>query len=286
MKIYIHTDIEGVAGYVFHADRLEGDLWKFDHEKRMQRLLTGEVNAAIEGALETGGKEIVVLDSHGPCYNFIFEELNPAAQVIHGPGDRYPFWMPCFDDTYDALICIGGHAMYGTNGVLPHSRVDINNIPHNEFGLAMAIAGYFNVPSVFASGDSELCRQVKKYVPNIETAAVKEPLSPYNAKTFLPKKAQEMIKSGVKRGLQRREEIKPYKIDSPYELSFVAASPGFDKKSKVWKGNDLYEVIYEALCTVYDYELQKQTPWPLVPPGEPILNKHERVNRESKKCKK
>ncbi len=49
MKIYMMTDLEGVAGVTAFEDR------KIDthdnHEKRMQmrRLLTGEVNAAIDG---------------------------------------------------------------------------------------------------------------------------------------------------------------------------------------------------------------------------------------------
>ena len=90
MKLYIHTDIEGVAGMVHFEDREDETTEGYHRRRRLHKLLTAEVNAAIEGALEMGVDEILVNDSHGSGYSIIFEELNPAAQIIHGPLTRQP----------------------------------------------------------------------------------------------------------------------------------------------------------------------------------------------------
>jgi hypothetical protein len=44
-----------------------------------RKLMTAEINAAIEGCLEAGAGEIVVSDSHGNAQNIIPDELNEAA---------------------------------------------------------------------------------------------------------------------------------------------------------------------------------------------------------------
>jgi len=52
MKVYIHTDIEGVAGMVHFEDREDMTAEGYFRRLRLHKLLTGEVNAAIEGDLE------------------------------------------------------------------------------------------------------------------------------------------------------------------------------------------------------------------------------------------
>ena len=62
MKLYIMTDIEGVAGvfsFEMHAYP-EGKYFEY-----ARRLLTAEVNAAVEGALAAGVIDILVVDGHG-----------------------------------------------------------------------------------------------------------------------------------------------------------------------------------------------------------------------------
>ncbi|MFA5089319.1 MAG: M55 family metallopeptidase [Candidatus Omnitrophota bacterium] len=287
MKIYLHTDIEGIAGYVFHEDRLWGERARLDHAYRMRKLLTAEVNAALEALVESGANEVVVNDAHGGGYNLIFEDLHPVADVIHGNGTRMPMWLPCIDGTFDAMICIGQHAMEGTKGILPHSRFEVGygknqRIALNETGLAMALAGTFGVPTILATGDTTLCSQVKTYVSEVEAVAVKEALSPYTAKTAVPVKAQQMIKEGVKRALARRKEIKPYVIaPPPYRITLFCSTPGFEKESEVFEDNEsFWDLIKKAFSTIYDYELYDAAVWPLVPRGEPILNKHERAYKK------
>jgi D-aminopeptidase len=62
-RIFIMTDIEGVAGVTSFKDQTFGDGRYHDHAKR---LLTAEVNAAVEALLEGGVEEVLVADGHGP----------------------------------------------------------------------------------------------------------------------------------------------------------------------------------------------------------------------------
>ena len=263
----------------------------------MRRLLTAEINAALEAFVECGVTKVVINDAHGNGYNINFEELHPVAEVIHGPSTRMPMWLPCIDDTFNAMVCLGQHAMENTKGVLPHSRLNVEygkgyhkKIALNETGLAMALAGCYGIPTILATGDAKLCQQVKSYLPKIETVVVKEPLSPYTAKTVVPAQAHLLIKAGVKKAIARRTEIKPFVLEPPpYRTTLIGSTPGFENKSEVFEDKEsFWNLIKKALSTVYDYELYQASSWPLVPRGEPIINKHERnyqkrLEKEGKK---
>ena len=70
MKVFISFDMEGVAGIVDWSQcRAPGQPYE-----EGRRLLLGEVNAAIDGAMAAGATEIVCNDSHGTMSN-----LDPAA---------------------------------------------------------------------------------------------------------------------------------------------------------------------------------------------------------------
>jgi D-amino peptidase len=285
MKLYIHTDLEGAAGIVHFEDREDQTTEGYFKRLRMEKLLTGEVNAAVEGALEMGVREILVNDSHGSGYNILFEELNPAAQIIHGPLTRQPFWTPCLDATVDFVFCIAQHAMAGTRGLLVHSLWYVNDLYFGEAGMCMAIAGSYGVPTLLVTGDATATSQVKALVPQIETVAVKEALSPYNAKSWTPRRACEMIKAAAKRAIARRREIPPFAIKPPYKIGFPPR-PGEPPK-KIWEGQDFVKLVREILCNTYDYELQDLPVWPMEPGWRtPALPKVLRKRQEAEGGKK
>ena len=62
MKILMVTDMEGVAGVVSFVDQSYPDGRYYDAGKR---LVTGEVNAAVDGLLDAGVEETLVWDGHG-----------------------------------------------------------------------------------------------------------------------------------------------------------------------------------------------------------------------------
>ena len=113
MKVYIQTDIEGVAGFCFFEQRRRSEYEVIEHRHRMYRLLTAEVNAAVRAAFDAGADEVIVNDSHGSGYNILFEELDSRCRIIHGRNCSGPHWLPLLEGS-DAMLLVGMHAMAGT----------------------------------------------------------------------------------------------------------------------------------------------------------------------------
>ena len=152
--VFISVDMEGISGIV-DPSQTGGDPKEYDYGRK---LMAGDVNAAIDGALSAGAKEIVVSDAHGGMRNIQPEDLNEAAILVRGtpnPGTM----MEGISGDFDAALYVGYHSMKGTeNGILAHTisgavvdAVYINGRETGEFGLNAAIAGWHGVPSVFVS---------------------------------------------------------------------------------------------------------------------------------------
>jgi len=103
MKIMVATDMEGVGG-VFTSDQTGKKVRRtdenYDYWMEARRLLTEEVNAAVQGAKDGGCDEVVVWDGHSSGSNFIVELLHPAGEYIIGTG--YRDWIP-LDAFYDGM---------------------------------------------------------------------------------------------------------------------------------------------------------------------------------------
>jgi D-amino peptidase len=227
MKIYVQTDIEGVAGFCFRENRANQSYENVRHRYRMYRLLTNEVNAAVKAAFDSGATEVVVNDNHGSGYNIAFEELDPRCRIIHGRNCSGPHWLPLLDSSFDAMILIGMHAMGGTpKAIIPHSKWEVNNGEFylSEGSMAAAIAGDFGVPTVMMSGDDKIAAEIGEKIPDIEKVIVKQALSPYQACSMIPARACAEIAEGVKRALARRDRIAPYKIKGPVTLNLLDSS--------------------------------------------------------------
>ena len=114
-SVYVFTDLEGAAGVDDWDPRRRdyGPQAKGVAERlEMQRLLTGEVNAAAEGLFSAGVEEILVNDAHGAGRTILVEELMPGVQIARGV-DR-PTWLLGVSSRFDALVQVGMHAMAGT----------------------------------------------------------------------------------------------------------------------------------------------------------------------------
>ena len=222
LKVFISVDMEGVSGLINWDETAQGG----PDYPLFRKLMTAEANAAIAGALEAGATEIVVRDAHDSARNILPDELRPEARLIrewNGPLSM----MEGLDKTFDAVVFIGYHARAGTpDAVLKHTMslslfdVILNGVRLPEAGWNAAIAGYFDVPVVFLSGDTAICKQVREIVGNVETVAVKDGLGKA-ASMIHPAKAQDMIQKGVAAALRNLKAYKPFKPSPPYKLEVV-----------------------------------------------------------------
>ncbi len=248
MKVYIHTDIEGVAGWVFYGSNSKS-LQNAEHLRRMNALLTAEVKSAAEGALAAGADEVWINDLHGCCYNIQFESLPRRCQIINGRGGYFDAWLPCFDGTVDALVCIGQHAMAGTpKAVCPHSMWHVNDdLKLSETTMAAALAGTHDVPLVCVSGDDKICAEVAEKVRGVRTAVVKYGIAAQNARSLSPIDSCELIFKVVEEAVKQRKEIAPYKIPGPYRLNISDRDPAVRIFEESVRGDELWETVHRAL---------------------------------------
>ncbi len=230
LKVFVSVDMEGITGLVSGDQVSRGS----SDYQIARRWMTEEANAAVQGALDAGASEVIVNDSHGDMRNLILADLNPSATLITGSPKPLSM-MQGIDATYDAVVFIGYHAREGTmDGVLDHTisggtvaGIKINGIDMPELGINALVAGSFNVPVVFISGDKAVCEQAKSILgEGVVAVAVKEGIGKRAAKSMPLKKAQELIRQQVKLAIEKRKDIKPFKLDGPYrfEVRYIRSS--------------------------------------------------------------
>jgi D-amino peptidase len=220
-KVLISVDMEGISGIVAPEDcnQRAGDDYPY-----FRRIMTMEANAAVEGALAAGATDIIVRDAHGSGRNIVPDLLHKKARLLRdwsfGPKEM----MEGIDDTFSAAVFIGYHASAGTpDAILEHTwsgrvtAVKVNDVLLPEAGINALIAGYFNVPVVFISGDRAVCDQVGRLLGEIESVAVKEGIGAA-ALCYHPEAAREMIKAGVEKALRNIGKYKPYRLPPPFAL--------------------------------------------------------------------
>ncbi len=221
MKIYIMTDLEGPAGVNRWIQTREGET---PEKAAAMRLLTAEVNAAIDGILDADpAADVLVWDGHG-MGGIAFEDLHPAACVVmHGQGMGAPH---CLDRSFDAFYFIGQHAMAGVpNAPLCHTYSSrhveyykLNGQLIGEIGCLAAMAGVLGIPTVFLSGDDKACAEVRSLIPAIITVETKQGLGIELALHLSAQRARQAIRAGAAEAVRCMPNIRPYTLDPPYEL--------------------------------------------------------------------
>lgn len=233
MRVVIFCDMEGISCIETWEQVNAGTTFY----EQSRKLYTDEMNAAVRGARAAGASEIVVVDCHGAggahsFKSFVPERLESSAQYVLGyPWARYiaPFEQGC-----DAILFVGAHAMAGTpDGVLCHTvsseawyNAWINDTLVGESGILAAIAGCWDVPGIFVSGDEATCREVTTLLgENVVTAPVKTGLGRFSARCMAPKDACALIEMRAAQALSMKHWPKPYKPTSPVTFRVELASP-------------------------------------------------------------
>lgn len=236
MRIYMMTDLEGVAGVLNRNDWVHPESYNYEKAKT---LLTMEVNAAVEGLFRAGAEYILVSDGHGRG-GIQPELLDERLDLLRG----YPTGYPCeMTADFDCVVWIGQHAKAGTPlAHIPHTGnhfvidLSINGISIGELGKLAMCAGALGVVPILATGDRALCNEAEELLPGIETVCVKEGLKAgsgdectyeeYNSRNIAaihrsPKRARELIEAGAYKALTRYmknpETFSELITNKPYE---------------------------------------------------------------------
>lgn len=230
MNVYISVDMEGISGIV-HGDMMMPGEKEYD---RGRRLMTGDANAAIEGAALAGAEFILVADGHGPMRNILIEDLHPAAHLVTGTANARDYCQLQGADSrrFDAAIFIGYHAMAQTyQAIHPHTiagvaiqELRINGRPHGETGLNAAVLGSLGIPVIMVTGDLTTTQEARSFLGDgVATVAVKEACGRNAAICRQPAKTRQEITDTTRDALQHLERVQPYDPGQPFrlEIDFV-----------------------------------------------------------------
>lgn len=246
MKVYLVTDLEGVAGVLnFHEWTDQGA----PYYEVGKEFLTLEINAAVDGLLEGGATEIHVSDGHGPG-GINVKLLDPRVELSRGSGGQT--WPGCLDDSYDFIVWVGQHAKACTPyGHLCHTQslayIDesVNGISIGEFGEMSMCASELGVRAIFGSGDLAFAKEAQALVPGIEAVAVKQGIKPGTGEDFNeeaygryvdsarhlhPERARRLIREGALRAIRRAqaEDFGVIPIKPPFRR-VIKLRPGRDR---------------------------------------------------------
>jgi D-amino peptidase len=220
-KIFVSVDMEGISGVVDPA-QLGPDGFEY---QRAREWMTGEVNAAIAGIRAAGPADILVCDSHGNGQSLLVDKLPDDVRIVRG-FPRPLEMMQGLDESFAAALFIGYHASEWTvDAVRSHTissarllGVRLNGTEVSEGIFNAALAGHFDVPVAFVSGDRQAVMQIQKAVPGVEGAIVKEPYGYHSAATVTPARGQAMIREGVARAMGKLSSLQPYRLPTPIAL--------------------------------------------------------------------
>jgi D-amino peptidase len=213
--VFLITDAEGVAG-VCRQDQTD------PKDQEMRQLLTGEINAAVNGLYEGGADDVIVWDGHDGSQTLSALTIHPRSKLIIGDLGV----TMTLERNYAAIGFVGQHARANRKGgILAHSYSSLgiqtmlmNGKPVGEIETRAALAGAFNTPVIFLSGDQAAAEDLHAVAPNAELAVVKEGFSNYSCQTLSAQAAQNLIHERARSGMQKVAEIKPYKIEGPVTI--------------------------------------------------------------------
>lgn len=255
-KVFMITDMEGVSGI------LDSDMqclpYKSPRWEESHKLLTGEVNAAVDGLMAGGATDVVVWDGHDHSQSLSVLDIDPRARLLAGTPISPTLEL---DPSYSAVIFIGQHAMAGArNAILSHSysslgiqNIWVNGKPTGEIGGRVMLAGYFGIPVIMLSGDTAACAELHTYVPEAECAAVKTGVSRTAGFMLSHAAACALIRQKTQRAMERLAEFHPYRLSGPVEVKVEFTTRGeediqpregverLNERTWVFRGKDIVD---------------------------------------------
>ena len=219
--VFMITDAEGVAG-VCRQDQTD------PKNAEMRQLLTGEINSAVAGFFDGGATDVFVWDGHDGSETLSALTIDSRAHLVMG---ALPATM-LMERHFSAVAFVGQHARANTlTGVMAHSYSSLgiqnllmNGEPVGEIETRTALAGWFDTPVIFLSGDHAAAEQLKKIDPDAETAVVKEGIDNYSCISLSAEAARRLIHERATIAMAKIGRIRPYRVNGPVTIEIEYTS--------------------------------------------------------------
>jgi D-amino peptidase len=267
MRILIAADMEGISGVV-HWDQVDA---KHSEYARFRKVMTDDVNAAIQGAFEATAEEVLVSDGHGNGRNILVEQLDPRAKL--NSGNSSPLAMVqgvaelASPDSQSATMFVGYHARVGSqNAILDHTwsgacvaNMWLNGQTVGEIGINAAVCGHYGVPVILCSGDQTACAEAATLLGPLETVEVKQASGRMAAECLPLEVTQSSIKKAARRAvekLQRGEAPPPFRVEPPITVAIELVSSEMADRAMLLPGihraeGKRIEVVADDVPTAY-----------------------------------
>src|SRR3954452_9497896 len=223
MNVYVSADMEGVAGVVDWEQCRPGGAG-YDVGCR---LLLGEVNAAIDGAVAAGASSVTVTDAHVLMANLPPEALSGQASYRSGRNEP-DYMMAGLDASYDAVLFVGYHGSMPAASVLSHTynpRVvgdaRIGGVRAGESGINALAASGHGVPVAVVTGDQHVGAEAEPFCPGITAIVVKRSHGRESATSAHPEVARSLVRTGVEEALRDISALRPPPIIGDLEVDVL-----------------------------------------------------------------
>ena len=214
-SVFLITDAEGVAG-ICRQEQTDSK------DPELRQLLTGEVNAAVQGFFDGGADEVIVWDGHGGSQTLSALTIHPRAKLlIGGLGSTMTL-----ERSYAAIAFLGQHPRANVRrGIMAHSysslgiqNMRLNGKPVGETETRAALAGAYNTPVIFLSGDDAAVAEFRSIIPDAEAVSVKEGLARYTCITMSAEAARQSIREHARLSVAKIGAVRPYRINGPVTI--------------------------------------------------------------------
>jgi D-amino peptidase len=228
MRVFLSSDIEGCAG-ISDSDQVRIGEPEFALGRE---LLAGEVNAAIDGAVQGGAEHVLVNDAHSTMHNLHPGELHHGASYLSG-AHKPMYMMEGLDGSFDAVFMVAYHGSIGAErAILSHTynpgalwEVRLNGEPVGESGINALVALHHAVPVVLITGDEATAQEARPLMPDVEAVVVKRSITRHAAESLHPERARALIRDGARIAAQRAGSASSPAIALPatLQLTFLTA---------------------------------------------------------------
>jgi D-amino peptidase len=254
MKVFISVDMEGISGLVRWADVITAGI----DFGRNRRFMTHDANAAIAGAFDAGATEVSVEENHGveELCDLVLDEIDPRCRVVRGAGRPFATTMAALDASIGVVLLVGHHARAGSRpGIMAHTvsyeRFKAVRVAGRDCGepeIFTIRAGELGVPVGLITGDQVVIEQLRGRAPWAEAVEVKRALSNVAGDVIPPARAQELIRTGARRAVERARagELQPYRSEpAPYPIEVELRQPISDELRDNLSHLPEYEIVDE-----------------------------------------
>ena len=230
-RLFISADMEGIAGVTTKEQLVVGG---FEYQEA-RLWMTNEVNAVCKAAFESGIGEVVVADSHSNGQNILLDQLVENVQLIRSWPRPLTMMQGIEEDDLIGAVLLGYHGGAHVAGAsLAHTvslsviELTVNGQAWSEAELSAAIAGYYKVPIIMASGDDVFVDEVCPRFKDIETVTTRYSYSGFSGKVISPKTSQRLLAEAISRAIKKTNNnihFELFEPDQPMEVHVKFNNP-------------------------------------------------------------